>query len=196
MVDAISLAMVSGTILTEGIKFLYSQASKILERRAARNDAAQKEQANLAKAEPANVQLPDSFQGQLSQPEIDFDEVERLHLPLLELRGKLANYGDGYLTVDRKNPELLLDIEKLRSILESIYQQRITFKDEAREPSGTKITTRMKLNRVQGRATGTRIAELENGIVETDLEIRGDVGETGEVIGTDIGKVKSGGEVS
>lgn len=191
MADPITLAVVGSLALTEGVKFLYAQASKILERRTARKDAADKPEAEGKKTEAVNVQLPEVFKGQLSAPQIDFDEVERLHKPMLELRSRLANYGDGMLTPDPANEDLIRDVDELRQILESIYGQRITFKDEKREESGTKVTTKFTVGSVRGKVTVTQIEDLEGGTVETTADI-GDIEQTGEVVVTNIGKMKSG----
>src|SRR5258705_3924658 len=129
MADPVSLALVGSVALTEGIKFLYGQVTKILERRAARADAAKKENAAAKMTEPENVQLPETaFQGQLSAAAIDFDEVERQYKALLLLRGKLLNHAEGLLPVDPADKELLSDVDALRQVLESVYKQRITFK--------------------------------------------------------------------
>ncbi|HKO44669.1 MAG TPA: hypothetical protein VJU84_15425 [Pyrinomonadaceae bacterium] len=188
MPDPLSLALVGSLALTEGIKFFYGQVSKILERRAARKDAQQKE-ASVPKTEPANVQLPASaFQGQLSSPQIDFDEVERQHDALLALRGRLVNYAEGLATANPDNKELIADVDNMREILESIYKQRISFKGEHRETSGTIITTDLKVNKdVRGKLTGTRVNKAKGGDIRTRVEIGGDVTDDADVVGTEIG---------
>jgi len=193
MADPISLALLGGTVLTEGIKFLYGQVSKILERRAARKEAAQKEGASAAatpKTEPAQIQLPAVFQGQLRSPEVDFDEVERQHKALLLLRGKLVNYADGAIDVDPNDNDLLANVDALRQLLESIYGQTITFKGERREESGTKVTTRVNIREVQGKLIVTRVGEAEGGEIHTEFE-SDLVGPDADVVVTDLGRLKS-----
>ena len=84
--------------------------------------------------------LPEVFEGQLIEPEIHFDEVERLQPSLIELRGKLSNYNDGTLEITDRDKSLLKSINELREVLEAIYQQPITFKGEKRDPSVTRVT--------------------------------------------------------
>lgn len=187
MADPLSLAVVGGVALTEGIKFLYGQVSKILERRAARIEADAK-QAELKKSEPANIQLPDTFQGQLSSPEIDFDEVERQYKSLLSLRGKLVNYADGTLKADPKDSDLISDVDVLRQVLESIYKQRITFKGENREQSGTRVTSKVKVGQVAGKFVVVRIGDARNVDVHSEVEID-NITETSDTVLTDIGSI-------
>src|SRR5258707_471843 len=96
MPDPLTLTLVGSVALTEGIKFLYGQAGEIMkrwrERRAANLDESKP-------AQPTDVRLPEAFDGQLTEPEIHFDEVERLQHSLIELRSKLSNYADGTLEV-------------------------------------------------------------------------------------------------
>jgi hypothetical protein len=193
MADPISLALIGTTVLTEGIKFLYGQASKILERRAARKETAEKEAASAAstpKTEPTQVQLPAIFQGQLRSPEIDFDEVERQYKALLLLRGKLVNYADGAIDVDPNDNDLMADVDALRQLLESVYGQKITFKGERREASGTKVTTRVNIREVQGKLIVTKVGEAQGGEINT--EFKSDlVGPDADVVVTDLGRMKS-----
>jgi len=189
MADPVSLALVGSVALTEGIKFLYGQVSKILERRSARADAAKKDDAAAKKAEPENIKLPAVFEGQLAAAKIDFDEVERQYKALLLLRGKLLNHAEGLIAVDPKDKELLSDVDALRQVLESIYKQRITFRGEDREQSGTTITTKVKISEVAGKLVVTQIDEADNVNVDTQAEL-GNITDTGDVIITNIGKVK------
>lgn len=190
MADPVSLVLISSTVLTEGIKFLYGQASKILERRAARKEAEKKAAAAQANTEPAQVQLPDAFQGQLVSPQVNFDEVERQFQALRTLRGKLLDYATDVVTVDPKDNELIADVDSLRQVLESIYGQRITFKGENREPSGVKVTTKAKIDVIAGKFTGTNIEDADEGEFETDLDIK-EIKDDAEVIATNYRKTRS-----
>lgn len=192
MADPVSLALVGSAVLTEGIKFLYGQASKILERRAARKEAEKKASAEAAtsKTEPAQVQLPAVFQGQLSSPEVDFDEVERQFQALRVLRGRLLDYADGIVSVDPEDQHLIADVDSLRQVLESIYGQRITFKGEDREPSGVKVITKAKVDVIAGHFTGTNIEDAEKGEFNTELDIK-EIKDGADVIGTNYKKSHS-----
>lgn len=187
MADPLSLALVGGTVLTEGIKFLYGQLSKILERRAARKEAEEKaasDDSASARTEPAQVQLPAAFEGQLTSPQVDFEAVEQQLPTIRALRSQLVNYSDGVLRIDPQNQEVITAIDNLRQVLESIYGQTITFKGENRPPSGVKVTTEARADVVAGKFTGTRIQGGDKGEYNTKIEV-GRVEEDGEVIGTD-----------
>ena len=45
----------------------------------------------------------------------------------------------------------------MRELLEEIYRQRLTFRDENRERTGTGVTIQQKADEVEGRLTGRRL---------------------------------------
>lgn len=53
-----------------------------------------------------------------------------------------------------QTPNLVKHVDALRQILELIYQQRITFKGEEREPSGPKVITIVEVKQVLGNVVG------------------------------------------
>ena len=74
MADPLTLTGVGVIALTEGIKFLYGQAGEALKRWRERKAAGKN-----ADVEPVEVELPsDAFAGQLEQPQLHLDAVERL----------------------------------------------------------------------------------------------------------------------
>src|SRR5215211_829807 len=86
IVEPITLTLVGTVALTEGIKFLYSQATEILRRRSERREE-EKVTDQLAAAEPIDIELPDdAFEGQLSDPQIHFDALDRVEGRLKQVR--------------------------------------------------------------------------------------------------------------
>src|SRR5258705_2469156 len=92
MVDPVSGAVLAGVALTEGIKFLYAQAGKILDRRAERKRA-QKEGQPPAAA-PIEVETPDVVAGELKPFEVDDAETDRLFAEIVELRHRLEPFAE------------------------------------------------------------------------------------------------------
>jgi len=183
MTDPISI-VIGTAALTEGVKFLYGQAGQILTRWRERKDAVAKK---AAKTEPAEVRLPGVFEGQLLAPEIHFENLETLEQPLIKWRGQLSNYADSTLAVKDTDQNLLQATDELRRILEAIYRQRITFKGEQREPSGTRIDTEIELGDVLGNATLADIGEISGGQVHTKGKV-GTIGPDATFVGTKVGK--------
>ena len=186
MPDPITLTVIGTVALTEGIKFLYGQAGEILKRwRERKKDAEAKTSAKPAPVENANVKLPAVFEGQLVSPMIHFDNFAELEGPLLQWRKELANYVDETMPIESSDQNLVQATDELRRILEAVYRQRITFKGEKREPSGTVINADVELGNILGRATMVKIDQIQGG--EVNLRAKaGDVGADGEFIGVDI----------
>ena len=169
MTEPLSL-LLGTTALTEGIKFLYNQAGEILKRWRERNKDVTK-QPNPT--EPVQVNLPPLvFEGQLSEPKIHFDQVEQLKNELNDLRNNLSKYVEEIEPVDVKNENLLKTIDELRQALQTVYQQRLTFKGEPQPPSGSKI--------VEGKFKSDNIAGKGGGVVVKKIEINADGKVTGE----------------
>jgi hypothetical protein len=157
-------AILTTAALTEGVKFLYGQASELLKRWRDRREAAFKEAASAAPAtEPVTVVLPETvFAGQLSAPQIHFAELERLAEPMRQLWRGLGDYVHGIETVNPSDEGLLKIVDALRQTLEGIYQQRLTFQGEQRPASGPVVEGRVDVDRVLGRASGV-VADVISG---------------------------------
>lgn len=190
MPEPLTLSIIGAVVLTEGIKFLYNQASDALKRWHEHKSKIKEAiaQVETPKTERTPAKLPDIFQGQLNTPQIHFEELEKVQGPLNQLRKDLSDYKDHILPVDPADPELLKKVDALRRLLEVIYQQRITFKGENREPSGPRIITHIEVSELLGRAEGVKIDEMTGGLVETNLKID-TVGPEGEVSGGSIKKI-------
>jgi hypothetical protein len=136
MVDPLSLAALGAVALTEGVKFLYGQATELLKRRRERRDAAKKDEA-AAEALPAapeglldgSLALP----GDVAVSDADADK-------LTKLRSQLNAYADGLEPIREGDAELLKVADALRGLLEGVYGRRITFAGEpGRAPTGTPL---------------------------------------------------------
>jgi hypothetical protein len=191
MPDPLTLSAIGAVAITEGIKFLYDQASEILKRWRERKDAAKDASIQLDKTEPIDVKLPPVFEGQLSAPHIHFDAVERVEEQLRELRKDLSDYADEIESVDLKDETLLQRVDALRQLLEAVYQQRITFKGEQRPPSGPVVEGRIDVEEVAGYAAAVRARQIISGTVSAEATVRR-VEPGGQVIGVDADSI--GGE--
>lgn len=172
MVDPLSLSAIGAVAVTEGIKFLYSQAGEILKRWRERKDAAKDASTQMSKTESIDVKFPPVFVGQLSVPHIHFDAVERVDEQLRGLRKDLSDYADGIELVDVTDANLLQRVDALRQLLEAVYQQRITFKGEHRPPSGPVVGGRIDVEEVAGYAAAVRARQIVSGTVRADAKAK------------------------
>lgn len=186
MPEPITLAVVSGALLTEGVKFLYSQAGDILKRWRERREAAGQGKAESQEgAEPLGTQFPPIFEGALTHPVIHFDAVERAEGELRDLRRALADYAEGIENIDHNDKELLETTDALRRILEVVYRQRITFKGEQRAASGPLVEGEVDVDQVTGYAAAVRARAIESGQISGRLRAtRVEAG--GSAIGVDL----------
>ncbi len=138
MVDPLSLSVLGGVALTEGIKFLYGQTTELLKRRRDR------EQAGEDGAVPCTevvVQRSELLDQPLSRVAVDYDIVATHDQQLRDLRGGLADYVDGLADVDPTDVRLLKQVASLRALLELAYGQHLTFQGEQRPATGTPLST-------------------------------------------------------
>jgi hypothetical protein len=185
MADPITLALVGTVALTEGIKFLYGQASEILKLWRARKETSK---TGDASSEPKSVEvkLPEAvFEGQLSDPKVHFENIPRLEKHLDGLCDDLSGYAEERKTISKQDEEVLKKVDALRQILEAVYQQRITFKGEKRRSSGPVIDGHIDVGRVEGTVRNVRIRGLVDAESISSNIKSGDVGPEGEIIGID-----------
>ncbi len=188
IVDALTLSGIGATALTEGIKFLYEQASEVLKRWRERKDPAAKATAPQPRVvEPIEVVLPSIFEGQTAAVHIHFDAVERLEEQLRGLRKDIADYADGIETVDTADENLLQRVDALRCLLEAIYQQRLTFRGELRSLPGPVLEGRIDVEEVAGYIVAVRARKIASGHIKGDAAAKR-VETGGQIIGieTDI----------
>jgi hypothetical protein len=151
MVDPLSLAGLAGVALTEGIKFLYTQAGEALKRWWARDE------------QPIAVEQPGVVEGRLEPLVIDVDAAPRLEGDIQQLWSALAPYAQGMRPVDPSNAELVEVTDGLRRALEVLFGQRITFVGEDREPSGTVVRGTAESETVYGTLAGVIAANIRGG---------------------------------
>ncbi|ONI74769.1 hypothetical protein ALI144C_38860 [Actinosynnema sp. ALI-1.44] len=178
MPDPLTLSVLGGAALTEGIKFLYGQATELLKRRRERKDAATAEQ-------PAQTVETPELDGQLAQPlRVDQAALERLEPDLRALRRDLQDYVDGLEPVESSDDRLLQTADAVRRVLEAVYGQRITFRGEQRPASGPLAEGRVDVGTVAGYVAGVR-AKTATGTVRGMVNVD-EVSAGGEVVGVDI----------
>jgi len=181
MADPFTLTGVGVVALTEGIKFLYGQAGEALKRWRERKAAGKN-----ADVEPVEVELPsDAFAGQLEQPQLHLDAVERLEQELRDLRAAVADYAQGIDEVDPGSEELLQTADALRLAMEAVYGQRITFAGEPRPPSGPFVAGEANVDEVLGYVAGLRARRIIGGSVTGRVTAKR-VGPGGQAIGLEV----------
>lgn len=181
-------AILTTAALTEGVKFLYSQAGELLKRWRDRRDAASKDAAAAAPAtEPVAVVLPATvFAGQFLAPQIHFEELERLAEPLRQLRRELVDYAEETEAVQPSDEKLLKIVNALRQVLEGVYQQRLTFRGEQRPASGPVVEGRVNVDEVFGVVSGV-VAE----VIGAGAQVRADVTAGTVAPGADVAGVRA-----
>jgi hypothetical protein len=183
------LSSLGTAALTEGIKFLYSQASEILKRWRQKKDAEEKSTSQLNQSEPLQIELPSTvFEGQLSNPRIHFDAVQELESELRALRGDLLDYAEGLEMVGITDENLLQTIDLLRDILEKVYKQHLTFKGEDRPSSGLLVESKVDVQQIAGHVAAVRARKAKSGTIKADGKA-GTVELGGELIGVDIDEI-------
>jgi len=184
MADPLTLTAVGAVVLTEGIKFLYQQAGEVLKRWRERKDAGKS-----AATEPAEVELPSAaFEGQLEQPQVNLEAVERLEQDLRDLRAAVADYAQGIDNVDPRNEQLLQTTDALRHAMEAVYGQRITFLGEPRAASGSSVTGEANVDEVQGYVAGLRASKIIGGTVTGRVTAK-IVRPGAQAVGLDVGTI-------
>ncbi len=136
MVDPLSLSVLGGVALNEGIKFLYGQTTELLKRR---RDQEQATATGAASSTEVAVQRPEVLDQPLSRVEVDFGVVASHDQQLREMRGGLADYAEGLADVDPTDVRLLKQVASLRALLELAYGQHLTFQGETRPATGTPL---------------------------------------------------------
>jgi hypothetical protein len=182
MGEPISLALVGGVVLTEGVKFLFDQASSLI--RAARDRRA----AAKATAEEV-VPVPDT--GVLDGPvsaTVDGALLDRENRRLITLAGALAPYANGDAEVATDDAHLLAAVADVRALLEALYGQRITLRGESREPSGTRVDVKQVLGTIRGTAVGVEADSVQGATVHVDQSATS-VEAGGSVTGVKFGSI-------
>jgi hypothetical protein len=171
-------------VLTEGVRFLFDQASQLI--RAARERKQAKDsqpiiEVNVVDAGVLDGPVPSTVDGQL------LDQENRR---LIALAGALAPYASGDAEIDPEDGDLVASAADLRALLEALYGQRITLRGENREPSGTRVDVRQALGAVRGSAVGVEA----DGVRDASITVTQDatsVESGGSVTGVRLGRIGS-----
>jgi hypothetical protein len=173
------LLSVAGAALTEGVKFLYAQASEVLRAWRERRRA----EATATPAAPAVLPVPKG---------IELGPVDPLPVPadsgmedtLADLRDLAEQVKDG--TIDPTSERGRQIVANLRDLLEVVLRAPITFEGEApREFTADSVT--VVTRRVEGEVVGLRAAAGVTGRVG-DVSVRtDDVAAGGRVTGAEFG---------
>jgi hypothetical protein len=191
MTDPLAITAMGSVALAEGIKFLYGQAAALLaanrERRSRRREEA---------SAPDTVVMPDITSPQLDAPlrapRADLIVVDAEQERLAGLTAALSLYALDQIEVPADDRALRAQGGELRALLEAVYGQRITFKDEPREPTGTRVVIEQRLGRHEGEATGLEADSVEHG---ADIEITQSATSTNEnsaIVGAKIKRIGGG----
>lgn len=187
MPDPITLSSVGTAVLTEGVKFLYKQAGEILKRWMKRGET-REAAAQTGETEALELELSNAFDGQLVAPKIHFKAVKVLENELRELRKGFTDYIEEIDEADYKDEDFLSKIDALRQCVEAIYQQRLSFKGEERQPSGPVVEGELNVKQVAGYAAAVRAKTIASGEVKAKAEA--DRVETeGKFLGVDADKI-------
>jgi hypothetical protein len=85
--------------------------------------------------------------------------------------GVLSPYATGLADVDLHDGELARQAGELRELLEAVYGRRLTFRGEQREPTGSAVAVRQRLDEVAGIVLGAE-GDVESGSLEVDQEAK------------------------
>jgi len=190
MAEPLTLALVGGVVLTEGIKFLYAQAGEALKRWQARKQQSGEKPATeeVPIAKPASA---GTLQGNLSTPLVlDHAKLDQLAETMTTLRRELGDYADGTFEVPQADQQVLKSVNMLRNELETVFGQRITLTGENRPASGTPVVIgEAEVRELEGRAAGVIADTIRSGEVRGSVKADhvGPGGEAAGVHAKDIG---------
>jgi len=184
----ITLAAVGMAAITEGIKFLYGQASELLKWRHEKHKTAEGAE-SVPGEQPKLMSRPDVFDPDPARASLDEAALERLAQPMDELCDKLSGVVTGRTGVDTSDPALMTRVDALRKALELILGQRLTFRGEARpEVLGPVVRGSVNIDQVLGYVAGVAAGTITSGTVEGKAEAK-KVDERGSAIGVQIDRI-------
>lgn len=182
MVEPITMTALAALGASEGIKFLYGQAAEVLKRWRDRKAGREAEAGTAIPVDQAAAQK--LLVGKLDDVKVDFEVLERLHDVIKTSAGLLSDYVGGLEEPTADDRELSEAVDTLRSALEAVYSQRITFKGESRPPSGPAVISLVEVDEVAGRVLGVRAGQIRGGTIDSTVKT-GTVAAGGEAVGVD-----------
>src|SRR5207248_2054243 len=115
--------------------------------------------------------------------------LDRVADDMAGLRRMLSDYLTKEKPVTAKDADLLQILGALRGLLEAVYGQRFTFRDEDRQPSGPVVAGAIDIEEVRGRAAAVRVGQVSGSVrIEAQAKVTR-VGKGGEVVGADINRI-------
>jgi hypothetical protein len=182
--EPISLVVLGGLLATEGVKFLFGQATEVLKAWRERRRAAATEEEL-----PAELDVPitatDVLDGTPTSSKVDVAVVTRELDELTRRVGELSLALSDGTPVDAADEELAASAGALRELLEEAYGQRLTLRGEQREPTGTRVQVRQRAEQVSGRMTG--VQEVSGGADVSVDQQAGTIDQDGSVLG--VGRI-------
>lgn len=174
MADPLTLTVLGAVAATEGIKFLYGQASELLK--------AWRERRASVEELVVPVIATEVLDGEPLGSTVDTEVVARERREFVHLVGSLSPYAQGLADVELDDAKLAEDAGRLRALLEAAYGQRFTFRGEERERTGTRVSVTQVLGEVAGTVVGVE-ADVA-GDAEVTVDQKADkVSEEGSVTG-------------
>ena len=166
MIEPISLTAVGVFALTEGIKFLYTEAGELLKHRRESKEGTSPEGTGPELRPPADI-----IEGTVDPARPNDERLASLADQLKKRRGALADYADDVEAVDPSDVALLKEVDELRELIEAIYGQRITFKGENREPSRPLVENEVKALEAKIRGSEVGVVESESASVRQHVDV-------------------------
>jgi hypothetical protein len=175
MPDPFTLSLL-GAAATQGITFLYAQATEVLKARRART---------ATDTGPLVVPVveTDVLDRQPTATAVEPAVVEEHRASLAKLTGALSPYAQGDLDVDPDDAELAGQAAELRALLEAAYGVRFTFRGEQRPESGSAVTVKQAFADVDGTVVGAAGDVGAGGKLDVVQDVSGTVGTNAEVTG-------------
>lgn len=172
-----TLSVLGGLAATEGIKFLYGQAADLLK---AWRDRRSKGSGDVS----VPVRSSSALDATPAQTAPDIEVLEKAEKQLVALSGALSPYALDQADIDVDDATLAAAAGDLRSLLEAIYHQRLTFRGEQREPTGSSVTVKQAIEVLAGEALGAK-ADVKSGSNLDVDQVVGTVTEGGSLTGFD-----------
>ncbi|MGW1544013.1 hypothetical protein ACWCPM_27865 [Streptomyces sp. NPDC002309] len=172
------MASIGAVALSEGIRFLYGQATELLRRLRARREGRTVEGEIL-------VDGGDALDGPIGLVRIDYARAAEQNEAIRDLSRSLGEYAEGIESVDPANTDLVHSAHALRQLLETVYGRRITLRGESRERSGATVDVEITAGQVDGYVAAVRAKRVGN--AEVSARVRVDTVNSGaETVGLEV----------
>ena len=187
MPEPITLTTVGIVALTQGVKFLYSQAGEFLAQWRRRKEASATPETKEVSTMPVP---PNVFDGPLALNDADLSILDDVGKDMLTAKKELANVVDGSSDVDLADQAFLRNVQLLRWSMEQVLGHRVTFIGEDRDPTGSPIVRgEVDVDLLErSEATGADVDEMVEGTVEGTAHV-GTASDNSKVTGARVGTV-------